>query len=239
VSIEAEGLGGRLETNQSPRSATGPDLNYLVVASGDAVARVNRLTLRVKRMAQKPVESAWETGTIHAAAGALGELVHEMAFFSAARFYSGGPAGINRLVITGDAADGLGMERIAHCCRVVGRQASCSFSDAAGCAGAPFWPRESGSVEVYAPYSGAEALDEAAAVLFDAGSTGAWLYRYGREGISLRFRSDAGGALDKVAAKAGKVVWGAGGRVVHRGGALLTGADCAITRAILGRITSR
>jgi FAD/FMN-containing dehydrogenase len=249
VSVTAEGRSGRLVTNMAPRSATGPDLNYLLASTIGTLARIRVLWLRVRPAPVKRAEVILHFDRLGHALGALAALAHRKAHLESAHFVSQG--GFHTLVLVHDEGTDLGRARakfadsIVRAAGGVNAEAGVSVdrNDPKGGAGLVVkvenlpsnaadvislfgtGDARARAVELYAPYSRSVELDNAAAELAGLGARCGVVYRYGTEGCSILFMFDAdadrAAALDSPAGAA---------MMVRGGGAFLTaGANPALS----------
>ncbi|MBI5529740.1 MAG: FAD-binding oxidoreductase [Deltaproteobacteria bacterium] len=257
VSISAQGKGGRLVTNMAPRSATGPDLNYLVSSTAGALARVREIWLRVHPAPSARGEAVYRFDLLERAAAALASLAHRKAKIEAAHFTSNGS--FHTLVLVHDTGTDLGRARAQFADTIV-RAAGAATAEA-GVSVEPVDPGgraglavrvealPSGSadvlaecgrarkdgVEVYARYSNLAAIREAGGALERLGSRCGALWRYGTEGFSVLFGFD-GKTPPDAARVASDAAAGRGGMVVRCGGAFLTNGGSPVIEGIFRRI---
>jgi hypothetical protein len=232
VSIEGRTASGvELRTNPAPRSAAGPDLNFLL-ASAPGISSIEAVSLRVLPAAVSPSTAVYEFKSVEKAVLLLGGLAHAGAHFRSARFFSDGVR--NLLLMVHDAGSDLGRARRAHCERLIAT---------AGGAGtdppAEGFPESGGDAfEAYARYPDAAAFPAAWKVLSGSGVEHFVLYRYGREGVSMRYPIEALGAdRNRVLIEAGRAAGGRGGMMVMEGGALGTDGGTEAVERIARRIS--
>jgi hypothetical protein len=230
VSVEGTAASGSaIRTNTAPRSATGPDLNYLLGSTAGDLAGIEGLLLRVRPLASAPAMSAYRMAGIPKAMSALGALAHGRAYFESVRFASG-PAG-NILSIVHDNGTELGRARKAYCERLVSAAGGSAVASAESAVedlgGTDFF-------ELYAPYGRGSAVTETAKALARHGINGCFLYRYGREGVSFRFPVDSiTDDRNKVLIEAGRAARGRGGMMVIEGGAFGTNGEVGAVSSLL------
>jgi len=238
ISIEGSSLSGRvLKTNSAPRSATGPDLNFLISASHGEAAVVEAVKLRIKKAPGVPVCSSYEMGNLGVTVKALASLAHERAFFESIRMEMFDAQGWSTVIsLTHDVETELGRARMAFCDKLITSAGGSKTGEKVlGELPAEFLPGE--IFEIYTAYDDYRGIAEAAGCMRRSGARRGWLYRYGREGLSVRFSlKDLKVPAEEAIAEARSAGMLFGACEVKTGGPLGTNGKCEVVEKIYKRV---